>query len=130
MYEIWRSCKPYMDSVAGAFDLTVQQLVALKNLSDERPMTMSELAGTLGCDASNVTSIVDKLESRGLVERRSAANDRRVKALIVTAAGIDLRHRIHDRMHVPPPAIENLSAADVEALRHILQRALDSLSAE
>ncbi len=127
MYEIFKASKPYMDTVASAFELTPQQLFALKNLSVERAMTMSELASTLGCDASNVTSIVDRLESRGLVERRSSEHDRRVKAIVITAAGLDVRERIHERMQQPPPAIDNLCKADQEAICTILTRALATI---
>ncbi len=127
MYELFKSTKPYLEAVATDFELTPQQLFALKNLSTERPMTMSELAQTLGCDASNVTSIVDRLEARGLVERRSSDHDRRVKALVMTVAGVALRERIHERMQQPPPALNNLSRADQDALCAILTRALDSL---
>jgi DNA-binding MarR family transcriptional regulator len=128
MYDVLKASKPYMESVAAAFELTPQQMAALKILGNERPMAMSELATALGCDASNVTAIVDKLESRGLVERRSADHDRRVKALVVTASGNELRDRIRERMQQPPPAIDNLSDADLEALCAILGRALDSIS--
>ncbi len=128
MYEVFKSSKPYMESVASAFELTPQQLFALKNLSIERPMMMSELATTLGCDASNVTSIVDRLEARGLVERRSADHDRRVKALVMTSAGLDVRERIHERMQKPPPALDNLSVADQEALCTLLTRALAAIA--
>lgn len=127
MYDVFRASKPYMETVATSFDLTPQQVWALRSLSRERPMAMSELATSLGCDASNVTAIVDKLESRGIVERRSADHDRRVKALVVTPAGVELVERIHERMQCPPPAIANLSAADAEALCGIFTRALASL---
>ena len=127
MYDVFKASKPYLETIATAFDITPQQMWALRQLSNERPMAMSELATQLGCDASNVTSIVDKLESRGYVERRSGDRDRRVKALIMTSAGMDLRERIHDRMQQPPPAIDNLDEADQEALCRILRRALDSL---
>lgn len=127
MYEVFKASKSYMDEVASAFELTPQQLFGLKNLSVDRPMTMSELAMQLGCDASNVTSIVDRLESRGLVERRSADHDRRVKALVMTAAGLDVRERIHNRMQQPPPALDNLCLADQEALCALLTRALATI---
>jgi DNA-binding MarR family transcriptional regulator len=127
MYEIFRASKPYLNAVASHFDLTTQQVFALKQLSNERPMVMSELAASLGCDASNVTSIVDKLESRGLVERRSADRDRRVKAIMMTPAGVGVRNGIEERMQQPPPAIDNLSVEDQRHLCRLLERALDSL---
>lgn len=127
MYDVFKASKPYMETVAAMFDLTPQQVWALKSLSHERPMAMSELATSLGCDASNVTAIVDKLESRGVVERRSADHDRRIKALVVTPAGVELSERIRERMQCPPPAIGNLSEADADTLCHIFTRALASL---
>jgi DNA-binding MarR family transcriptional regulator len=128
MYEIFKANKPYMEAVAGEFDLTVQQVFALKQLGRERPMAMSELASSLGCDASNVTSIVDRLESRGLLDRRSADHDRRIKALVMTPAGIELRDRIEARMQDPPATLGNLSPDDQRALCEILERALDSIA--
>ena len=128
MYEVFKASKPFMEVMAAGFEMTPQQIYALRSLSNERPLAMSELATSLGCDASNVTAIVDKLESRGLVERRAADRDRRVKALVMTDAGVRLRERIEERMQQqPPPAIDNLSDADQRTLATILERALASL---
>src|SRR5687767_8084215 len=65
------------------FDLTTVQGHVLRILEPERPLAMNELAETLSCDASNVTGMVDRLEHRGLVERRPAPGDRRVKTLLL-----------------------------------------------
>ena len=127
MYEVFRASKPYLESVAVQFELTTQQVFALRQLSNERPLPMSALASMLGCDASNVTSIVDKLESRGFVERRSASHDRRIKALVMTASGLAVRRQIEQLMEQPPPAIANLSPEDQQLLCEVLGRALESL---
>ena len=50
------------------FDLSGSQLHALYLLG--QPRSMGELAQRLVCDASNVTGLVDRLETRGLIERR------------------------------------------------------------
>jgi DNA-binding MarR family transcriptional regulator len=104
--------------------LSFAQAHALRMLDPEVPMPMSALAERLFCDASNVTGIVDRLESRGLVERRSAEGDRRVKALTITQAGIALREQALAVMSEPPEAIAALPAADQRALRDILARAV------
>ncbi len=128
MYEVFRASKPFLEAVASTFELTPQQMFALRQLSNDRPLPMSALATSLGCDASNVTSIVDKLESRGFVERKSADHDRRVKALVMTDAGVALQKRIEERMQKrPPPALANLALDDQKLLCEILGRALDSL---
>src|SRR5690554_2633123 len=75
-------------------DLTPVQAHALRILDPARPLAMSELADALYCHASNVTGIVDRLESRGLVERRSGAGDRRVRTLVLTPEGADVRAQV------------------------------------
>ena len=72
-------------------ELSPAQWHVLHLIQPEEPVSMGRLAETLGCDASNVTGLIDRLEARGLVERRAAAGDRRVKALHLTPAGSRLR---------------------------------------
>jgi len=112
-------------ALAAEYELSPPQLGALKALDPERPVAMSELAGILGCDNSNVTGIVDRLEYRGLVERRPAEHDRRVKLLALTDEGRELRTSIGDRLHAPPRELQRLTEPEQRALRDILQRALE-----
>ncbi len=103
--------------------LTFAQAHALRLLDPEKPLPMSALADLLVCDASNVTGIADRLEARGLIERRSAGGDRRVKVLALTPAGAEARADVHELMSEPPAAIAALSQDDQRALRDILRRA-------
>jgi MarR family transcriptional regulator, organic hydroperoxide resistance regulator len=112
-------------ALAAEYELSPPQLGALKALDPEHPLAMSELAAVLGCDNSNVTGIVDRLEYRGLVERRAAEHDRRVKLLALTDDGRELRDALGDRLHAPPEELTRLSAEDQRALRDILARALE-----
>jgi MarR family transcriptional regulator, organic hydroperoxide resistance regulator len=88
---------------------------------------MNALADRLFCDASNVTGIADRLENRGLIERRAAEGDRRVKALVLTAEGVALRNRAYEIMTEPPAPIAALPLSDQRALRDILERAVENL---
>jgi DNA-binding MarR family transcriptional regulator len=90
-----------------------------------RPIPMGRLAETLACDASNVTGLVDRLESRGLVCRRPSAADRRVKALALTPKGARLRALLLDRMTVPPVTLGRLSVQEQRRLVQILARLLE-----
>ena len=114
--------KPRFPTVAAELDLSPPQAIAVRLLSE--PRTMSELASAMHCDNSNVTGIVDRLEERGLVERRPAEHDRRVKLIAATSAGEDLRDQLNRRLAEPPEAIARLSAKDQRTLRDILRRAL------
>jgi DNA-binding MarR family transcriptional regulator len=113
-------------ALASEYELSLPQLGALKAMDPDQPLAMSQLAGILECDNSNVTGIVDRLEYRGLVERRPADHDRRVKLLALTDEGRALRESLAERLHAPPAELAALSAADQRALRDILARALES----
>jgi MarR family transcriptional regulator, organic hydroperoxide resistance regulator len=126
-FEIGMDHRARVGTALTELGLTFAQAHALRLLDPERPLPMSSLADRLFCDASNVTGIADRLESRGLVERRSAEGDRRVKALTLTPAGVELRRRVLGIMSEPPAAIASLSVADQRALRDILRRAVEHL---
>src|SRR5271156_4359003 len=76
--------------------LTFAQADPLRLLHPEQPLAMSALAELLVCDASNVTGIADRLEARGLIERRGGGGDRRVKVLALTQAGVEARGHVHE----------------------------------
>ncbi len=116
--------RPRMLGVATEFGLTPPQMFALRALDPEQPVPMRELAAQLHCDSSNVTGLVDGLEAHGLVERRSAEHDRRVRMLVVTERGAQVRDRLNAVLNEVPPALAALSAEDQRALRDILRRAL------
>ncbi len=116
--------RPRMLGVAAEFGLTPPQLFALRTLDPDAPMPMRELAAQLHCDNSNVTGLVDGLEGHGLVERRSAEHDRRMRMLVVTERGVEVRRRLHEVMQEVPSELAALSAEDQRALREILHRAL------
>src|SRR3978361_716445 len=101
--------------------LTRTQGLALRMLDPDSPLAMSALAGTLSCDASNVTGVVDKLEARGLIARQGADYDRRVKVLVVTEKGRELRRKLFARAATPPAAIAALSQKARDFLFDVLR---------
>src|SRR3954452_615071 len=123
MHELFHASRRRFLAVASEFELSPPQVRALGVLDPDRPVPMSELADALHCDNSNVTGIVDRLEDRGLVERRSAAHDRRVKMLAVTPRGAEVRERLAERLERPPEPLARLSPEDQRALRRIVRRA-------
>ena len=129
MLELFRSQKPRMVSAFAELDLTMQSAHAV-HIVPPGGMTMRELADDLACDASNATGLVDRLEERGLMERRPDEKDRRVKRVFLTPAGRRLREKIETRFLRAPPAIAALSAADQKTLRELLERALAYAEAE
>jgi len=110
--------------IATELGLHPAQQGALLQMEPGAALPMSELATLLRCDSSNVTGIVDRLEQRGLVERRRYDQDRRVKHIVLTRHGEELRDEVRRRMSEPPEILRRLAIEDQEALRDILGRAL------
>ena len=111
---------------SAEFDLSPQLAKAFQALRE--PLSMGELAEHLYCDASNVTGIVDKLEGRGLVERKPDPNDRQAKRLVLTPQGQTLWQAHHDRVFdeaaADLPCFPALSGEDRRVLLDLLQRML------
>ena len=115
--------------LAAELQLSPAQCHVLHLIQPERPLPMGQLADTLACDKSNVTGLVDRLESRGLVRRSPSAGDRRVKVLDLTPAGSRLRARLLTRMTGRPLPLSRLSVPERRVLVRILERLLDEESA-
>lgn len=116
--------------LCAALDLTPTQGNALRILDPDRPVAMSTLAEALLCDASNVTGVVDKLESRGLIARQPTEHDRRIKMLVVTEAGRELRQRLVARSLEPPPSIAALPEEARRQLAEVLRTAVRARGSE
>lgn len=99
--------------------LTPPQAISLMKLTADDPPSLGELARHMHCDASYATMLADRLEERGLVERRVSAHDRRVKELVPTAAGIAAQKRLLEAFASPPPGLLELSEEDQRALHRI-----------
>ncbi|MET7296285.1 MarR family transcriptional regulator [Streptomyces griseoloalbus] len=112
----------YEEAAAG-HTLTGAQARLLSLLSLE-PLPMRKLAQRLKCEPSNVTGIVDRLESRGLVERRPDPTDRRVKLAAATAEGRRVARSLQDSLGFAREPLAGLSEEERVALRDALRRML------
>ncbi|MFC4334328.1 MarR family winged helix-turn-helix transcriptional regulator [Salininema proteolyticum] len=92
-----------LKELAREAGLTDTQTDALWRLSRGPEMTARRLADRLQCDASTATSMIDRLEQRGLVRRAPHPTDRRVKIIQLTPEGCALRDRViqHTTEHSP-----------------------------
>jgi DNA-binding MarR family transcriptional regulator len=119
--EVWRNLFDFIIATAternaalGRHGLTPNDSRALFALSE--PRKMSWLAKTWGCDASNATWLVDRLEEKGLAERADAPGDRRVKLVRLTPLGKKTRATLARELYRPPRALLDLGLVDLEAL--------------
>ncbi|MGI5324224.1 MarR family winged helix-turn-helix transcriptional regulator [Actinomadura nitritigenes] len=115
-----RQIEEHVRERATTLGLTGPQATALRELTG--PMTMRDLAERMSCEPSNATFVVDKLEKRGLVERRPHPQDRRAKQLVLTPDGTELRARLLELLSKDSP-LRGLGQDELGALQKLLLRA-------
>ncbi|MEU5463447.1 MarR family winged helix-turn-helix transcriptional regulator [Streptomyces althioticus] len=112
------------EEAAAEHALTGAQAKLLSLLSLE-PLPMRRLAQRLKCEPSNVTGIVDRLEARGLVERRPDPGDRRVKLAAATDEGRRVARGLRESLRFARAPLAGLSDPERVALRDALRRMLE-----
>ncbi|MGB5598270.1 MAG: MarR family transcriptional regulator [Thiothrix litoralis] len=98
---ILRATELHSKHLNKTVNLTFPQLLILKKLANENRITTSQLADELSLSRATITSIVDRLENRGLVTRERSEDDRRVIFLMLSEAGASLLK------NAPPSLQEN-----------------------
>jgi DNA-binding MarR family transcriptional regulator len=111
------------EEAAARHGLTGAQARVLALLSLD-PLPMRQIAQHLKCEPSNITGIVDRLEARGLVERRPAPGDRRVKLAAATDEGVSVARGLRDSLDFAREPLAGLSDAERVAFRDMLRRML------
>ena len=113
--------REHLPTSGSELELSRTQCHVLHLLEPGQALPMGRLAQTLACHASNITGLVDRLEARGLVRRRPAIDDRRVKVLELTPDGSRLRAQMLKRMTTSASPLAKLSPQQQRALVRILE---------
>ena len=74
-------------------NLSTSQLLVLELLAEDSTQTVGSIAERVGLAQATITNMVDRLETKGLVERQRSESDRRQVNVILTAAGRDAQAR-------------------------------------
>jgi DNA-binding MarR family transcriptional regulator len=119
---LFLSRKQQVMEIASAHQLNPGAMNALLFLEPGQPCSMRTLAEAWKCDASNVTWLVDRLEERGLAERRPHPSDRRVRTVALTRKGTRMRAQIESKLYEAPATFRELTQAELEALSKILHK--------
>ena len=108
---------------AGAFkhwlrgSLSLVHLQVLAVLEADGPLAMSKLAEALDVSVASATGIIDRMEQRGLVERRREPDDRRVVLVHRTESGDSIfRDFATDRRKHLADLLDRMTDAELESL--------------
>ena len=126
--DLARLIRTMADRRARAHGMTRAQWIILARVSRRPGLTQRELAEILEVEPITVGRLVDRLASRGLVERRSDPADRRVWRLHLTPAADPVLAGIGEtRAAFDAAAMRGLTEADRDALVAVLSRVKSNL---
>ncbi len=88
--QIIRAAEMHDKGLSKSIGLTMPQLVAMQTLGDEGALTVGTLAKEMNLTQATVTSLVDRLVAKKLVERRKSTEDKRRVVVAPTPEGLEL----------------------------------------
>jgi DNA-binding MarR family transcriptional regulator len=117
-----------VDQELSALEISSAQFIVIAALAlSESAKSASDLCKGISYDAGAMTRMIDRLESKGLIQRSRRADDRRVVYLELTEEG----HRAFPRMRMVSMGVVNrflrgFSQAEARQLESYLTRMLDN----
>jgi DNA-binding MarR family transcriptional regulator len=131
LYDVARLMRVDADKRARTRGMTRAQWVILVHLERQPGLSQAELANLVEVEPITVARLVDRLEARGLVERRHDPHDRRIWRLHLTDAAAAELVGIHDYRGSLRRRMEaGIDAASIDALTDVLLRMKDNLNAD
>jgi MarR family transcriptional regulator, organic hydroperoxide resistance regulator len=117
-----RSLSAAFRECAGELGLALSEAQAVWLLGTAGALTTKDLAGRLGIDPANASTLVTRLERRGLVQRDADADDRRRRLVSLTDNGAELRLRLAGCVGERRPTFRGLTTDELVTFRDLLRR--------
>jgi DNA-binding MarR family transcriptional regulator len=128
LFQVARALRTDLEREVAQSGITSQQAGLLLNAWRHRGISPGQLAAPLGTDTAGMTRLLDRLEAKGLVFRRSGASDRRLVAIELTEAGSALVPQLTPVFHqVNARLLAGLTDEEVRRLEQLLRRLRDNL---
>jgi DNA-binding MarR family transcriptional regulator len=128
---IFKAIQDYSHEVSEKFGITGPQLWALKTISQNESLSLSDLGKRMYLHPSTITGVIDRLEKKRYVTRIRDQVDRRVIYVQLTAEGKRLAKR------APNPAqgkmiygLKNLKRRELNLIYDSLQKLVEIMEAQ
>jgi DNA-binding MarR family transcriptional regulator len=125
VHDVARMRKTIFDQAVREMGITRAQWWALANLSRHKAegMSQSELARVLDVGKPTMGGLIDRLMEKGMVERRSEGDDRRVKYVYITEHGYDLIYYMSPiAASLNTVFLEGIDDKDIQVAEAVLQQ--------
>jgi len=108
------------------FDLTPVQYAALIAIHTHPGIDATRLSAVIAFDRSTLGNVIERIETKGLIERKPSSADKRIKLLYLTRAGAALLREIMTAVdRAQARMLQPLKAGDRKTLMALLTQLVD-----
>jgi DNA-binding MarR family transcriptional regulator len=125
LFELVKAMSTLGQKAGASYGFAGSEAMALHKLDE--PISMKEFSQRLGCDASYITVIADSLERLGIARREPSQRDRRVKNIVLTEHGRQVRDEIVRDVTARLPWSNALDISERESFLALLQKMLSQV---
>jgi MarR family 2-MHQ and catechol resistance regulon transcriptional repressor len=90
LWKAFDAVREHAERHIQSLDLCLSDFGVLEELLHKGPLPVNTIGGLIRLTSGSITAAVDRLESKGLVERRNNPADRRARVVHLTASGEQL----------------------------------------
>lgn len=126
--EICKAHRNFANEVLNEIGLHTGQEMILNVLWREEGLPQSQVADATSCAPPTTTKMLQRMESAGLIQRRSDAEDSRVSRVYLTERGRGMKQTVEDKWReLEDRTVANLSTEERILLRRLLLQVQDNL---
>src|SRR6185369_13938780 len=124
LWKAARAVETYAENSIAESEMCGSDFAVLEALLHKGPLPINEIGKKVLLTSGSITVAVDRLESKGLVERRSSGTDRRARIVHLTKEGRELISRVYANhaADMEQLAAASLSKAERETLMRLLKK--------
>jgi MarR family 2-MHQ and catechol resistance regulon transcriptional repressor len=124
MYKAVHAVETYAQHSVAELEMCGSDFAVLEALLHKGPLPINEIGRKVLLTSGSITVAVDRLEAKGLVERRASGTDRRAKIVHLTKAGNDLITKVYNdhAADMERLAAASLTKAERETLIRLLKK--------
>jgi len=120
-----RDFRARFNSCADRLELGAGEAQLLWLIGEKGDVSTGGLADRLGVDPANASTLLTKLERRGLIRRKPAAHDRRRRVVSLSTGGRKRKEALAHCMEQGQPGFSTLSTSELSVFRDLLERVAD-----
>ena len=124
LWKAARAVETYAENSITELEMCGSDFAVLEALLHKGPLPINEIGKKVLLTSGSITVAVDRLESKGLVERRASGTDRRARIVHLTKAGRELITRVYadHASDMERLAAASLNRAERETLIRLLKK--------